>query len=846
MTAYNISNYTELKTMKDDRAGDYTLTNDIDASASETENASGGVYQGFEPVGLVATRFTGMFDGDGYKIKNLYINRTTIDYVGFLGYVDRDTAGGFIKDVTIENADITGRSNVGVLAGYIYADGSGVMAVTNVAVSGTVKANRSVAGGFVGTTTTSATVSFTNCSSSVAVSKKGTTTETGTVSVGGFIGNSGASSIVYNGCLASGSVTWTQTATQDDDYKIGGFIGSGSTGGDFDNCTATGDVTLDVVTTGTVYVGGFVGSEGSNSADYSECFAYGDVTNSTTTAGAHIGGFVGHTYADTAKCGAEGNVENYCTHATTNKTGGFCGVLQTDTISNCYAKGTVNVTSGIGHANAYIGGFIGYLSSTTTEYCYSVGEVYSTDAPTNGGGFSGGGTSTTYTDCFYDKQTSGWVSSDGGTAKNTTQMKTQTTFTNWDFDDIWELSTYTRTPGLGTTIWLSEVGDYEDFEEGLGDADSFSVTLPTTNKIMWIEALESLIAGTGGDEWKIASNDFGTPITPTAHTVRQQTDYGSKTMQALKVNESILFVDFVGRKIRELTYSEEFGKHVAPDLTSLAEHITDSGVTSVALQKNPDIIVWCTLDDGSLLSMTYERDQNVVAWSKHPLGTDVEAQSVCVIPGSTEDEVWLTMKRTMSGVNSGVFVIYVERMASRVFTDIDDCFFVDSGRTIEHSSAATTTIAGLPHLEGETVALLGDGVDLDTYTVSSGVITASTAVTTAQVGLAYTYKLEPMKPVVETRMGTTAASIVSAHEMGISLLDSAGVKVGVSDTDLYDIDLDNVRWTNLSSITDLFTGTVMTTVDGGYSIERPLIISSSAPLPCTVRALIPKMEMAGR
>ncbi|GAG61642.1 unnamed protein product, partial [marine sediment metagenome] len=304
-------------------------------------------------------------------------------------------------------------------------------------------------------------------------------------------------------------------------------------------------------------------------------------------------------------------------------------------------------------------------------------------------------------------------------------MKTEATFTNWDFDDIWELATFTRSPGLGVSVWLSEVDDYEDFEAGVNDADSFEVVLPTTNNILWIEALESLIAGTGGDEWKISSNDFGTAITPTNHNIRQQTNYGSKAMQALKVNESILFVDFVGRKIREMTYSEPVQKYVAPDLTALAEHITYSGITSIAHQRNPDSIIWCTLTDGSLVSMTYERDQNVVAWADHPI--DGLVQSVCVIPGTAEDEVWITVKRTMTGVNSGVFVIYVERMASRTFTDIDDCFFVNSGRTIVHNTAQTT-IAGLLHLEGETVALLGDGADLDTYTVSSGVITASTAV----------------------------------------------------------------------------------------------------------------------
>ena len=129
---------------------------------------------------------------------------------------------------------------------------------------------------------------------------------------------------------------------------------------------------------------------------------------------------------------------------------------------------------------------------------------------------------------------------------------------------------------------------------------------------------------------------------------------------------------------------------------------------------------------------------------------------------------------------------------------------------------------------------------------SNGEIIISTAVSKAQVGLAYIPKLEPLKPVVETQMGTSAASIVKVPEMGISLLNSAGVKYGTSDDTLYDIDLDDIQWTNLSEITGLFTGTVSVAVDGGFSLEAPLIISSSSPLPLVVRAIIPRLDQTGR
>jgi len=406
-------------------------------------------------------------------------------------------------------------------------------------------------------------------------------------------------------------------------------------------------------------------------------------------------------------------------------------------------------------------------------------------------------------------------------------------------------------------IWLSETGDYEDFEEGIRDADSFSLAIPTTNEIRWVESLEALFVGTSGDEWKIGSNELNTPLTPTNFTANQQSNYGNVAIQTVKINEQILFVDFVGRKVRELTFSDAQQKYVAPDLTALAEHITDTGIVCIAHQRNPDSILWAVLDDGSLLSMTYEREQNVVAWADHPI--DGEVLSVAVAPSADEDRIYLSILRDQTVTYGGITVtyesaivtygvVYIEKMMPRSFgDDLTDAFFVDSGITVTNIPASAT-ITGLTHLIGETVTVLGDGTFYTPTAIvdDSGEVTISTAVSTAQVGLAYTSKLEPMKPVVSTQMGTSAASITTVKEMGVSLLNSAGVKYGASDSALYDIDLDDARWVNLTEIDDLFTGTVAVAIDGGFSLESPLIISTASPLPCTVRALIPRMEQTGR
>ena len=172
----------------------------------------------------------------------------------------------------------------------------------------------------------------------------------------------------------------------------------------------------------------------------------------------------------------------------------------------------------------------------------------------------------------------------------------------------------------GRRVWFSKTGEFQNFETGVKDADAFELDLPTANTIRWVAALDALIVGTSGDEWRIRSTSIDAALTPTNFDIRQQMARGCRNIQALEVNEAVLFVDFVGRKVREMTYSEERQKFMSPDLTALAEDITEGGITSLAHQRNPDSIVWSTLADGTLLSMTYEREQNVVAWAKHKFG----------------------------------------------------------------------------------------------------------------------------------------------------------------------------------------------------------------------------------
>ena len=235
------------------------------------------------------------------------------------------------------------------------------------------------------------------------------------------------------------------------------------------------------------------------------------------------------------------------------------------------------------------------------------------------------------------------------------------------------------------TIWFSQTDDWDNFLSGTDDTDALSITIASdyVNSIRWLSPQTALLVGTIGGEWKISPEGENEGLTPTtAPLARRQSSYGSDDIQAIAINNHIIFIQRQGRKVRKLEYSFELDNWIAPDLTVLSEHITDSNVVQIALQKNPNPILWAVLVDGMLIGLTLEESHEVVGWHRHDLNGDVE--SVAVVPGANEDEVWVSVERTIDGST----VRYIEQMQPFDWgDDQEDAFFVDSGLSFDGGAA---------------------------------------------------------------------------------------------------------------------------------------------------------------
>jgi hypothetical protein len=242
----------------------------------------------------------------------------------------------------------------------------------------------------------------------------------GTRYVGGLVG---ANYGTIRSCSVTGSVTGS--------LSVGGL--AGCTDNVITDCHSAANVAAGSYM-GWALVGGLVGANDVHGI-VTSCSASGNVTATASAAG----GFAGGNKGVIVRSCATGSVDQTNPWEMTGGAGGFTGNNDPcGTVSNCYATG--NVTS----TRMHVGGFVGYNGGIITS-SYSTGSV--TGAMFVGGlsGANGG----TIDASFWDTQTSGMPTSNGGTPKNTAEMKTLSTFTSvgWDFlgetangtADIWRM-----------------------------------------------------------------------------------------------------------------------------------------------------------------------------------------------------------------------------------------------------------------------------------------------------------------------------------------------------------------------------------------------------------------------
>ena len=249
----------------------------------------------------------------------------------------------------------------------------------------------------------------------------------GDLDIGGLVGRSRYTSILSN-CYATGHVSGSKS--------VGGLIG---------NCNSS---ILECYVTGSVSAGQWGGGfAGFNEGTITSCYSIASVSVDSDTAGGLVGLNGGTILTSVARGEVTGE----------QSVGGLVGenkkwyqivagipIEYDGVVLDSYSEGNV-------HGKYGVGGLIGTNTGTVLK-CYSIGEV---TGERNFGGLVGINGEIHVLGSFWDIQTSGQSTSDGGEGKTTAQMQTAGTFLDagWDFVDE-------TTNGTEDIWWILEGQDY--------------------------------------------------------------------------------------------------------------------------------------------------------------------------------------------------------------------------------------------------------------------------------------------------------------------------------------------------------------------------------------------------
>jgi len=447
----------------------YILIQDIDASASASMNGG----QGFNPIGW----FGGSFDGQGYIISDLTINRpgtyqaalftqagsqAVLQNVHFVNAsiqggnraaVLAGTLAGNANNVSVDGT-ITGNTHVGSVAGQIDSGGQ----ISDVTVTANVSGNGEYIGGVAGLLNSNATAED--------ISFQGTVS--GASRVGGIAGQTNSGSSITNahadadvagsgnrigglvgynnqGNLENNSTAGTVSGEED----VGGLAGRNESAQSvFQNNSSEADVT------GDENIGGLIGFI--NGGTIERSYSTGVVSGSTNVGG--LAGFTGYGNATIRYSFSLSNVEPSPGGGNRNQFGGLVGLLQGGTLDNTFARGDV-------FGNNRVGGLVGQMQDNAlVNNSYSTGEVNPSAA--QAGGLVGRSRHSSISNSFFDEETSGMTDgvghgdTSGVTGKTTAEMLLQATYLNagWDFDDIWSID-----PAINNGYpFLTGIGFFDD------------------------------------------------------------------------------------------------------------------------------------------------------------------------------------------------------------------------------------------------------------------------------------------------------------------------------------------------------------------------------------------------
>ena len=235
------------------------------------------------------------------------------------------------------------------------------------------------------------------------------------------------------------------------------------------------------------------------------------------------------------------------------------------------------------------------------------------------------------------------------------------------------------------TFWMSRVKWMEDFTTTPYNSadDSIELTLNsgTVDAITDIIPMDDLILFTEGKIWRVT----GTSVKDMAAYIESYS--GSCGLRPFATKKSILYVDSSRNTVSNFVYSYELNGYSGQNLDILARDLLDGFyVKDVSFRDTPYGVMYAVRSDGTLLGLTYLREENIYAWHEHKTPGGF-FRNICSVDSEENDNVYVVVERDGQ--------CYVEMFGSYInnVQDINDSWHLD---------CATRVVSGWQKWKNET------------------------------------------------------------------------------------------------------------------------------------------------
>jgi hypothetical protein len=425
-----------------------------------------------------------------------------------------------------------------------------------------------------------------------------------------------------------------------------------------------------------------------------------------------------------------------------------------------------------------------------------------------------------------------------------------------------------QTPGAPQTFWKSVPGAYFNYNthNPINASDAVTGTL-TSGVLNTIKSIVSVPAGmlilTDKAAWVVNGGyvyqGVAAALTPFAAIAAQQSFIGANDMPPIIANYDILYVESKGSKVRDLSYNIYFNTFTGTDISITASHLFYGyTLTEWAWAEQPFYEVWAVRNDGTMLTLTYLKEQEFIGWSHQvTLGLYKSVSTVTEpsIVAGTIDAVYAIVERV---VNSQT-VQYVERFAERVFPlGLQDAWCVDSG--LQFTGSATLAFQGAEHLSGLTVTGLQTDDQGNVTIIAPFVMpyngeftlpappSPATGYVQVTLGLAYTCQLQTLpldlgEPSIQGK-SKKIANVDVRVDMTLGLQIGPDFSHLVPMKDLVQGAIGSMLIGQpVQQVGGLFTGDARTFIGPTYTVPGQYCFQQSVPYPATILGVFPSFTI---